>query len=77
MIRVVVEGLLLCWLVLAGWQWTHYQGRMEYAAAQERFMTTISADMDALTAQAEAISTGMNNCWQAWRHTAWQERWGR
>ena len=75
--RVIAETILVCVLVLALWQWDHYLDRMEYAAAQERFMSTIAADMDALTARAQAITTGMNNCWQAWRHTTWQERWDR
>ena len=75
--RVIAETILVCWLVLACYQWAHYQGRVTYAIEQARFMAETSAAIDRLTAQAEDLTTGMNNFWRAWRHTTWQRRWNR
>lgn len=75
--RMIAETILACFLVLALYQWAHYEGRITYANAQAAFMTEVSASIDALTLEAEALTTGMNNCWRAWRYTTWQRRWAR
>ena len=77
MTRVIFETILACALVLALYQWDHYQGRVTYANEQALFMAETEAAIDSITAQAEALTTGMNNCWRAWRHTTWQRRWAR
>ncbi|KKL77457.1 hypothetical protein LCGC14_2034680 [marine sediment metagenome] len=75
--RIAAETILCCLLVLALYQWAHYEGRVTYAIDQARFMAKTEADIDRLTLKAKALTTGMNNCWRAWRHTTWQARWDR
>lgn len=67
MTRVMAETLLVCALVLALYQSVYYQGRIQYANQQEAFMTAIGPKISNLTTRADEITTGMNDCWQAWR----------
>ena len=69
MTRVIAETIVVCALVLACYQWAYYEHRIQYANQQAAFMASIAADMDSLTIRAEELTTGMNNCWRAWRHT--------